>query len=105
MEICTSDRTVIDQAILLDQDDFEDAVEIVCGIKLGLDAITTRDIDEFVDSVSSALSSNDLRNQIEGTQNCAFVTNSFKVARLEVLNSLSPKLRRSDDRWNTQFQN
>lgn len=34
-----------------------------------------------------------------------FVTNLLKVARLEVLKLTVPKLRRSDDRWNMQFQN
>jgi predicted nucleic acid-binding protein len=65
LEICTVDRSVLEQAILLNQDDFEDAVQIVCAIESRLDAIVTRDIAGFGDSTIPALSPGHLRHEIE----------------------------------------
>lgn len=69
MEICTVDRNVLEQAILSNQSDFEDAVQIACAIVFGLNAIVTRDVAGFTDSVIQVLSPDILRNQVAGTQN------------------------------------
>ncbi|MBN8561991.1 MAG: PIN domain-containing protein [Leptolyngbya sp. UWPOB_LEPTO1] len=69
MEICTVDRNVLEQAILSNQSDFEDAVQIACEIALSLDAIVTRDVSGFTDSAIQVLSPNVLRNQVEDAQN------------------------------------
>lgn len=65
MEICTIDRAVLEQAIRLNQDDFEDAVQIACAIGLGLDAIVTRDVSGFSSSIIPVMSPKDLRSEIQ----------------------------------------
>lgn len=65
MEICTVDRTVLEQAVIFNQDDFEDAVQIACAIRLGLDAIVTRDVTGFAGSRIPAMSPEDLRREIQ----------------------------------------
>jgi predicted nucleic acid-binding protein len=65
MEICTVDHAVLEQAVLLNQDDFEDSVQIVCAIKFSLDAIVTRDIAGFSDSPILAISPENLKNELE----------------------------------------
>lgn len=42
MEICGVDRRVVEQAIALGFDDFEDAIQVACAIALGLEAIRVR---------------------------------------------------------------
>ncbi|MCU0552510.1 MAG: PIN domain-containing protein [Leptolyngbya sp. Prado105] len=68
MEVCTVDRHVLEQAILSNQSDFEDAVQIACAIAFGLDAIVTRDVAGFTDSAIQVLSPDVLRNQVEDPQ-------------------------------------
>lgn len=65
MQICAVDRTIIDRAILLKRDDFEDAVQIACALGLGVDAIVTRDTAGFVGSSILVLSPQNLRQQLE----------------------------------------
>lgn len=65
MEICTVDRAVLEQAILFDRDDFEDAVQIACAIRLGLDAIVTRDVAGFTNSLISIISPENLKNKLK----------------------------------------
>ncbi|MGA9379334.1 MAG: PIN domain-containing protein [Phormidium sp.] len=48
LNICAVDRDVIEQAIALNFRDFEDAVQYVCGVVHGVDAIVTRDKSGFV---------------------------------------------------------
>lgn len=62
MEIAAVDREVLQQAIGLRLTDFEDAVQIACAIRLGLNVIATRDVDGFTNSPIAVLSSEDLRN-------------------------------------------
>ncbi len=45
--ICSIDRTVLEQALLLIGNDFEDNVQIVAAMQAGLDAIVTRNPDDF----------------------------------------------------------
>lgn len=64
MEICAVDREVLEQAIALALSDFEDAVQVASAIKLGLEAIVTRDVDGFTGSPISVLSPKDIRNRL-----------------------------------------
>lgn len=64
MEICEVDRRVLEQAIALEFDDFEDAIQVACAIALGLEAIITRDITGFTASPISALPPKELRNRL-----------------------------------------
>lgn len=69
MEICTVDRKVLEQALLLNEDDFEDAVQISCAIKFNLNGIVTRDVSGFTNSPILVISPADLKNELEETQN------------------------------------
>lgn len=64
MEICAVDRGVLEQAIALGLTDFEDAVQVAAAIKLGLEAIVTRDVDGFTGSPILVLSPKDMRNRL-----------------------------------------
>jgi predicted nucleic acid-binding protein len=64
MDICTVDRGVLEQAIALNLQDFEDAVQIACAISIKLDAIVTRDITGFIGSPIPILLPKDLINQL-----------------------------------------
>ncbi|MGF1933001.1 MAG: PIN domain-containing protein [Nostoc sp. ChiQUE02] len=64
MEICAVDRGVLEQAIALGLTDFEDAVQVACAMKLGLEAIVTRDLDGFTGSPIPVLSPKDMRNRL-----------------------------------------
>ena len=64
MEICAVDRAVLEQAILLNQGDFEDAVQVACAIQFGLDAIVTRDVAGFANSPIVVMSPADLKDAV-----------------------------------------
>lgn len=64
LEICTVDRSVLEQAIALGFDDFEDGVQVACAIAMRLEAIVTRDVNGFTGSPIPALSPEALRNRL-----------------------------------------
>ncbi len=64
METCGVDRRVVEQAIALGFDDFEDAIQVAFAIALGLEAIVTRDVTGFTASPILALPPEELRNRL-----------------------------------------
>ncbi len=48
LNICAVDRDVLEQALALNFQDFEDAVQYVCAVTHNVDAIVTRDATGFV---------------------------------------------------------
>ena len=56
MEICPVSRVVLESALGLSLVDFEDAVQVACAVAQGLDAIVTRDRQDFVSSPVAVLS-------------------------------------------------
>lgn len=48
LNICAVDRDVLEQALALNFQDFEDAVQYVCALVHGVDVIVTRDATGFV---------------------------------------------------------
>ena len=48
LNICAVDLNVLEQALALNFEDFEDAVQYACAIVHNLDAIVTRDLSGFV---------------------------------------------------------
>ncbi|MDX2272785.1 MAG: PIN domain-containing protein [Cyanobacteriota bacterium] len=50
LNICTVDLEVLEQALALDFEDFEDAVQYACAVAYGVDAIVTRDTTGFTNS-------------------------------------------------------
>lgn len=68
MEICTVDRGALEQAIILNLPDFEDAVQIACAITSNIEVIATRDVKGFAGSCIPALSPSDLSSQLTDDQ-------------------------------------
>lgn len=50
LNICTVDLEVLEQALALDSEDFEDAVQYACAVEYSVDAIVTRDATGFTNS-------------------------------------------------------
>nr|WP_322658414.1 PIN domain-containing protein [Dendronalium sp. ChiSLP03b]MDZ8204675.1 hypothetical protein [Dendronalium sp. ChiSLP03b] len=62
MHICAVDRAILEQAIALNFQDFEDAVQCACGIAYGVDAIVTRDASGFVSAGIAVIAPRELEN-------------------------------------------
>ena len=60
MEICSVNRAVSESAFGFSLIDFEDAVQIACAVAQGLDAILTRDTQDFLSSSIVVLSVREL---------------------------------------------
>ena len=65
MEICSVNRAVLESAFGLSLIDFEDAVQIACAVAQGLDAILTRDTQDFLSSPVVVLSVRELLQRIK----------------------------------------
>jgi predicted nucleic acid-binding protein len=50
LQICTVDRSILEQAVALGFTDFEDAVQYACALAYGVDVIVTRDPSGFTGS-------------------------------------------------------
>jgi predicted nucleic acid-binding protein len=48
LTICPVDRDILEQAIKLNFQDFEDAVQYACGVVHSVDVIVTRDVSGFI---------------------------------------------------------
>lgn len=66
--ICIVDRQVLELAIDLPTDDFEDNLQIVCATLAGLNAIITRDKDGFQGSTITILTPTELLTQLNLTE-------------------------------------
>ncbi len=60
LNICAVDRTVLEQAIVLNFRDFEDAVQYVCAVRHQVNVIVTRDASGFVDAEIRVMSPKEL---------------------------------------------
>lgn len=60
MEICPVSRAVLESALGLGLVDFEDAGQVACAVAQGLDAIVTRDKQDFSSSPVTVLSVQEL---------------------------------------------
>ena len=60
LHICAVDRGILEQAIALNFQDFEDAVQCACAMAHGVDAIVTRDASGFVSAGISVVSPGEL---------------------------------------------
>ncbi len=65
MEICPVDRAVLEVALTSGLRDFEDAVQVACAIAQSLDAIVTRDTQDFSNATVPVLSASQLLEQLE----------------------------------------
>lgn len=50
LNICAVDLKVLEQALALNFEDFEDAVQYACAVVHGVDAIVTRDVSGFINA-------------------------------------------------------
>lgn len=66
-QICPVDRSILETAFNSELSDFEDAVQIACAIDQGLDAIVTRNLQDFSANLISILSTADLLQQLENS--------------------------------------
>lgn len=64
MEICPVSRVVLESALGFGLVDFEDAVQVACAVAQGLDAIVTRDRQDFVSSPVTVLSVQELLQRL-----------------------------------------
>ncbi len=64
-EICPVDRQTLEQADSLPGNDFEDNLQIACAALGGLDAIVTRDKDDFKGSPVPILTPTEMLAQLE----------------------------------------
>jgi predicted nucleic acid-binding protein len=64
MQICTVDRSILEEAISFSLPDFEDAVQLACAISENLDAIVTRDAEGFAGANLPVLSAGELLNRL-----------------------------------------
>lgn len=60
--ICSVDREILEQAIALNFQDFEDAVQCACAMAHGVDVIVTRDASGFLRAGILVVSPGDLEN-------------------------------------------
>lgn len=65
MEICLVDKSILESAFASNLNDFEDAVQIACFLANDVDAIITRDAQDFVDAPLSILSAGELLNTLQ----------------------------------------
>lgn len=64
MQICTVDRSILETAILFNLSDFEDAVQLACAISDNLDAIATRNAQDFAGASLAILSAGELLERL-----------------------------------------
>lgn len=68
MVICPVNRSILESALASSIADFEDAVQIACAVSQGLEAILTRDTQDFANSTIPVLSVRQLLEQLEQTE-------------------------------------
>lgn len=64
MQVCPVDRGILEQAILLNLADFEDAVQLACAIAANIDAIITRNAQDFAEATLPILSAGELLERL-----------------------------------------
>ncbi|GAB4217945.1 MAG: PIN domain-containing protein [Synechococcales cyanobacterium] len=60
LNICTVDLEVLEQALALNFEDFEDAVQYACAVAYSVDAIVTRDVSGFINAEISVVLPEDI---------------------------------------------
>ena len=64
MHICQVDRLILESALALELNDFEDAVQIACAIASNLEAVISRDRDGFTQAPMPTYSPRDIIEQL-----------------------------------------
>lgn len=68
MKVCSVDRSILEAAISSNLPDFEDAVQLACAVFENLDAIITRDAQDFTDATLPILSAGELLQRLSELQ-------------------------------------
>ena len=66
LSVCSVDRAILETALKSGMVDFEDAVQIACAQAQQLDAIVTRNPQDFRSTVIPVLSVNQVMTQLKG---------------------------------------
>lgn len=64
LHICAVDVSVLEQALLLNFKDFEDAVQYACGMTYGVEVIVTRDASGFLDAEIPVMSPGEFNRRL-----------------------------------------
>lgn len=64
MKICAVNRAILEAAYASNLTDFEDAVQLACAIAENVDAIITRDRDDFAEATLPILSAGELLDRL-----------------------------------------
>ena len=64
VQVCTVDRSILETAISSNLSDFEDAVQLACAISDNLDAIATRNAQDFAGASLAILSAGELLERL-----------------------------------------
>lgn len=64
LEICQVDRLILESALALELNDFEDAVQIACAIASNLEAVISRDRNGFAQAPMPTYSPRDIIEQL-----------------------------------------
>ena len=64
MEVCPVDRRILEAAMTSNLRDFEDAVQLICATAMSLEAIITRDSQDFAGATLPILSVGELLEQL-----------------------------------------
>lgn len=64
LQLCAVDRQTVETALSLELKDFEDGIQLACAMLSRLDAIATRDAQDFSGSTLPIYSPADLLNQL-----------------------------------------
>lgn len=68
MQVCTVDRSILEAAISSQMPDFEDAIQLACAMSENLDAIVTRDVQDFTRTNLPILSAGTLIARLSSLQ-------------------------------------
>lgn len=69
MEICPVNREVLEVAFSSGWADYEDAIQVACAVAQGLDAISTRDNQGFLNASVPVLSVQECLHRLEELDN------------------------------------
>jgi putative PIN family toxin of toxin-antitoxin system len=70
MEVCLVDRAILEAAFASNLRDFEDAVQLACAMASRLNAIITRNAQDFAAATLPILSTRELLESLSGTGGC-----------------------------------
>jgi predicted nucleic acid-binding protein len=68
VQICEVNRAILEAALALPFSDYEDATQHACAVASGLDAIVTRNLDDYKNATLPVFSPTDFLNYLQSQQ-------------------------------------